>query len=353
MKLLVTGGLGFIGSAVVRHFTQLPDTTLLNVDKCTYAGNPASVAEVIGDNYHHLAADIADTDAMAQAFSDFQPDAVLHLAAESHVDRSIDGPDDFMQTNLIGTFTLLQAARNYWEELQPQAKLSFRFIHVSTDEVFGSLEETGAFTEHTAYAPSSPYSATKAGSDHLARAWQHTYGLPVIVTNCSNNYGPCQFPEKLIPLMTLKGLAGESMPVYGKGNNVRDWLYVDDHVSALACVLENGVPGETYNIGGQCELANLDVVKTICAILDNHQPDKAPHEKLIKFVDDRPGHDYRYAMDISKINQELGWSPAETFSSGIAKTVQWYIENPAWWQAIVDGSYQLERLGSGTDLGTH
>ena len=347
MKLLVTGGLGFIGSAVVRHFTQLPNTTVLNIDKCTYAGNPASVANVNSDSYRYIKADIADAVAMQQAFEDFQPDAVMHLAAESHVDRSIDGPDDFMQTNLIGTFTLLQAARHYWDKLETEAKNNFRFIHVSTDEVFGSLGDTGAFTESTAYEPSSPYSASKAGSDHLARAWQHTFGLPVIVTNCSNNYGPYQFPEKLIPLITLKGLATKPLPVYGKGDNIRDWLYVDDHVSALACVLGKGTPGETYNIGGQCELTNLEVVKTICGIMDNHQPDKAAHETLIEFVNDRPGHDFRYAMDITKINRELGWSPAETFSSGIAKTVKWYIENPAWWQAIMDGSYQLERLGTG------
>ena len=347
MKLLVTGGLGFIGSAVVRYFTALPDTTVLNIDKCTYAGNPASVASIKNNNYQHIAADIADAGAMKKAFTDFQPDAVLHLAAESHVDRSIDGPIDFMQTNLLGTFTLLEAARCHWEQQPPDKKNKFRFIHVSTDEVFGSLEETGAFSESTAYEPSSPYSATKAGSDHLARAWQHTYGLPVIVTNCSNNYGPYQFPEKLIPLITLKGLAGETLPVYGKGDNIRDWLYVDDHVSALACVLKKGIPSETYNIGGQCELTNLEVVKTICTILDRHQPTTESHEELIAFVTDRPGHDYRYAMDITKINQELGWAPAETFSSGIEKTVKWYIENPTWWQAILDGSYQLERLGTG------
>lgn len=346
MKLLVTGGLGFIGSAVVRHFAAQPDTTVLNIDKCTYAGNPASVAGVDPACHRHLQADIADAEAMNQAFASFKPDAVLHLAAESHVDRSIDGPDDFMQTNLIGTFTLLQAARSYWETLDTKTQENFRFVHVSTDEVFGSLGAEGAFTESTPYDPSSPYSSSKAGSDHLARAWHRTFELPVIVTNCSNNYGPYQFPEKLIPLMGLKALAGEAMPVYGQGDNVRDWLYVDDHVDALATVLSKGVPGETYNIGGQCELSNLEVVKSICAILDNYQPDKRPHEDLIEFVTDRPGHDFRYAMDISKINTELGWAPRETFSSGIAKTVQWYIDNPGWWQAILDGSYRLERLGS-------
>jgi dTDP-glucose 4,6-dehydratase len=347
MKLLITGGLGFIGSAVVRHFAQQAGTSVLNIDKCTYAGNPASVSSAAGNNYTHLQQDIVNQDTMEQAFKEFQPDAVIHLAAESHVDRSIDGPDDFMQTNLIGTFSLLQAARNYWATLSTNEAENFRFIHVSTDEVFGSLNpEDHAFTETTSYDPSSPYSSSKAGSDHLARAWHRTYGLPIIVTNCSNNYGPYQFPEKLIPLITLKGLAAEAMPVYGQGDNVRDWLYVEDHVSALAAVLAKGVPGETYNIGGQCELSNIEVVKTICAILDDIQPDKAPHENLIEFVQDRPGHDFRYAMDISKINTELGWSPAETFSSGIQKTVQWYIDNPAWWQAILDGSYQLERLGA-------
>lgn len=346
MKLLVTGGLGFIGSAVVRHFTALPDTTVLNIDKCTYAGNPASVAGVDQDRYRHLLADIADAEAMQNAFETFRPDAVLHLAAESHVDRSIDGPDDFMQTNLIGTFSLLQAARSYFESLPAGQRDDFRFIHVSTDEVFGSLGDEGLFSESTPYDPSSPYSASKAGSDHLARAWHRTYGLPVIITNCSNNYGPYQFPEKLIPLVTLKGLAGDALPVYGKGDNVRDWLYVDDHVDALATVLAKGVPGQTYNIGGICELTNLEVVKTICAILDKHQPGNAPHEQLIEFVTDRPGHDFRYAMNTSKIRAELGWEPRETFSSGLAKTVQWYIDNPAWWQAILDGSYRLERLGN-------
>ena len=347
MKLLITGGLGFIGSAVVRHFAQQAGTSVLNIDKCTYAGNPASVKSAVGDSYTYLQQDIANQDAMEQAFKEFQPDAVMHLAAESHVDRSIDAPDDFMQTNLIGTFSLLQAARNYRDSLAANTADDFRFVHVSTDEVFGSLNpEDHAFTETTSYDPSSPYSASKAGSDHLARAWHRTFELPVIVTNCSNNYGPYQFPEKLIPLITLKGMAGETMPVYGKGDNVRDWLYVEDHVSALATVLAKGTPGETYNIGGQCELSNLEVVNTLCGILDGIHPDKAPHKDLIEFVQDRPGHDFRYAMDISKIQTELGWSPAETFTSGIQKTVQWYIDNPVWWQAILDGSYQLERLGA-------
>jgi dTDP-glucose 4,6-dehydratase len=350
MKLLVTGGLGFIGSAVIRHFGTVTNCQLLNVDARTYAGNPASVATIAtSDAYTHLEIDIADSAAVATAFQQFQPDAVLHLAAESHVDRSIDGPGDFVHTNLVGTFTLLDAARAYWDGLDGVAKDAFRFIHVSTDEVFGSLDDTGKFTETTPYQPSSPYSASKAGSDHLARAWYHTYGLPVIVTNCSNNYGPYQFPEKLIPLVTLKGLSGQSLPIYGKGDNVRDWLFVDDHVSALARVLAKGVPGETYNIGGNCELSNLEVVQKICGLLDELSPRESPHENLIEFVDDRPGHDYRYAMDISRINSKLGWEPAQSFTSGLATTVQWYIDNRDWWQAILDGSYRLERLGTTKD----
>jgi dTDP-glucose 4,6-dehydratase len=346
MKLLVTGGLGFIGSAVVRHFAEQADHQILNIDKCTYAGNPASVASVVGKaNYSYLQADIADAAAMAKAVSEFEPDAILHLAAESHVDRSIDGPGDFIHTNLVGTYTLLQAALEYWKNLGTVQRKAFRFLHISTDEVFGSLGDTGAFSESTPYQPSSPYSASKAGSDHLARAWQHTYELPVIVTNCSNNYGPFQFPEKLIPLVTLRGLANEALPVYGRGTNIRDWLYVEDHVSALRCVLENGAPGETYNIGGQCELSNLQVVESICAILDSQKPGDEPHKALIEFVTDRPGHDFRYAMDTTKISTELGWSPTENFSSGLEKTVHWYLQNRDWWQAILDGSYRLERLG--------
>jgi dTDP-glucose 4,6-dehydratase len=347
MRIIVTGGLGFIGSAVVRHYVAETEHDVLNIDKCTYAGNPASVAMVADKpNYTHMHADIADAEAMATAFHDFKPDAILHLAAESHVDRSIDGPDDFIQTNLVGTFTLLQAARNYWDNLPEKQQTDFRFIHVSTDEVFGSLGDTGAFTETTPYSPNSPYSASKAGSDHLARAWHHTFGLPIIVTNCSNNYGPFQFPEKLIPLVTLKGIANEALPVYGQGTNIRDWLYVDDHVSALRCILEKGTPGETYNIGGQCELSNIEVVKTICDILDKHQPAQAPHASLIEYVRDRPGHDYRYAMNTDKICTELGWVPVENFASGIEKTVNWYINNTGWWQSVLDGSYRLERLGT-------
>jgi len=347
MRLLVTGGLGFIGSAVVRHFCTQSQVEILNIDKCTYAGNPASVADVAaGDNYNWSQTDIADAPAIEAAFAEFRPDAVMHLAAESHVDRSIDGPDEFIHTNVTGTFTLLEAARKYWSGLNDADQERFRFLHVSTDEVFGSLGDTGAFTETTPYNPNSPYSASKAASDHLARAWQHTYGLPVIVTNCSNNYGPCQFPEKLIPLIALKGLADEPMPVYGAGSNVRDWLYVEDHVRALETVLLNGVVGETYNIGGNCELSNLDVVKTICSILDERHPQGAPHEQLIEFVTDRPGHDFRYAMDTSKISAQLGWAPVESFATGIRKTVDWYIDNPEWWQAILDGSYRLERLGT-------
>lgn len=347
MKLLITGGLGFIGSAVVRHFANNADHQVLNIDNCTYAGNPASVAAIRSqDNYQELQFDITDAEQLTAAFSHFEPHAVLHLAAESHVDRSIDGPGEFIHTNLVGTYNLLNAARAYWSNLDHVQQDKFRFIHVSTDEVFGSLGAVGAFSETTPYAPSSPYSASKAGSDHLARAWQHTYGLPVIVTNCSNNYGPYQFPEKLIPLVILKGIAGEKLPIYGRGDNIRDWLFVDDHVSALARVLDQGVPGETYNIGGECELSNLEVVNTVCQILDKLKPASKPYADQIEYVDDRPGHDFRYAMNIEKISAELNWQPAENFATGIEKTVRWYLDNPKWWQAILDGSYRLERLGN-------
>lgn len=347
MRLMITGGLGFIGSAVARHFASDAHHSVLNIDKCTYAGNPASVAPVADNpNYELVLADIADPEKILHAFEHFRPQAVLHLAAESHVDRSIDGPDDFIHTNLVGTFNLLNCARRFWADLDADERAAFRFVHVSTDEVFGSLGDSGAFTEATPYQPSSPYSASKAGSDHLARAWHHTYELPVIVTNCSNNYGPYQFPEKLIPLMILKGLAGEALPVYGSGENVRDWLHVEDHVAALERVLEAGVPGETYNIGGNTECTNLEVVESICAQLDSINPASAPHHKLIEFVTDRPGHDFRYAMNTAKISAELGWHPARNFAEGLAATVDWYVNNRDWWQAVLDGSYRLERLGT-------
>lgn len=353
MKILVTGGAGFIGSAVVRHIIDNSSNSVINVDKLTYAGNLNSVAEVVNSNrYTFERADICDATAMAALFTKHQPDAVMHLAAESHVDRSIDGPAAFIETNIMGTYTLLEAARNYWKDLPEARKTAFRFHHISTDEVYGDLHGTDdLFTETTPYAPSSPYSASKASSDHLVRAWQRTYGLPVIVTNCSNNYGPYHFPEKLIPLIILNALAGKPLPVYGKGNQVRDWLYVEDHARALYKVVTEGVIGETYNIGGHNEKQNIEVVKTICAILEELAPIKNStlnienYESLITFVQDRPGHDLRYAIDASKIARELGWKPAETFDSGLRKTIQWYLNNKEWWQAVLDGSYQLERLG--------
>ncbi|HJQ21037.1 MAG TPA: dTDP-glucose 4,6-dehydratase [Gemmatimonadaceae bacterium] len=348
--LLVTGGAGFIGSALVRALVRDTAYSVVNVDKLTYAGNPESLAEVENDpRYAFEHADICDAARMQDIFDRHRPRGVIHLAAESHVDRSIDGPGEFIQTNVVGTFTLLQAARRYHASLSPDERTAFRFIHVSTDEVFGSLGATGAFDERTPYAPNSPYSASKAGSDHLARAWHHTFGLPTITTNCSNNYGPCQFPEKLIPLTILRALAGQSLPVYGRGENVRDWLYVDDHARALIRVFEAGRPGETYAIGGRSERRNIDVVRAICRVLDELAPNAsaAPRETLIEFVADRPGHDLRYAIDCSKIERELGWRAQETFDTGLRKTVAWYLSNRSWWEHVQSGAYRLERLGKG------
>jgi len=345
-KIVVTGGAGFIGSAVIRQLLAESDHTVVNVDALTYAANLASLPGAEGHpRYVFERLDICDAAGLKRLFATHRPDAVMHLAAESHVDRSIDGPEQFIQTNMVGTYRLLEAARAYWLGLEPAERQRFRFQHISTDEVFGSLGPTGFFTETTPYSPNSPYSASKAGSDHLVRAWHETYGLPVVLTNCSNNYGPYHFPEKLIPLMILKGLAGEPLPVYGKGDNVRDWLYVEDHARALRLVLERGRIGESYNIGGRCERTNLEVVRALCALLDEMAPAGRPHDRLISFVADRPGHDRRYAIDCSKIECELGWRPLETFETGLAKTVAWYLENRGWWQAVLDGSYRGERLG--------
>ena len=351
MKILVTGGAGFIGSAVVRQYIRETDHEVINVDKLTYAGNLESLAEAREDSRHHFEqVDICDADAVARVFATHQPDAVMHLAAESHVDRSIEGPGAFIQTNVVGTFTLLHAARSYWSGLDAAAQQAFRFHHVSTDEVYGSLGATGYFTEETPYDPRSPYSASKAASDHLARAWHETYGMPTLVTNCSNNYGPYHFPEKLIPLVLLNAKAGKPLPVYGKGDNIRDWLYVDDHARALRLVLEQGKPGETYNIGGHNERTNLEVVKGICRLLDEMVPDSphVPHEQLITFVADRPGHDQRYAIDAGKIERELGWTPAETFETGLKRTVAWYLANDEWCRNVQSGGYRQERLGLGS-----
>jgi dTDP-glucose 4,6-dehydratase len=413
MRILITGGAGFIGSNLARLLVSRGHQ-ILNIDKLTYAGNPCSLTDLEGKlNHRLLQADICDAEAMRAAFADFQPDWVMHLAAESHVDRSIDGPGEFIQTNIIGTYTLLQAAREHWNFRISEAGVSegdavgsailsetpasalrnsaFRFLHVSTDEVYGSLGETGAFTESTPYDPHSPYSASKASSDHLARAWRDTYGLPVIVTNCSNNYGPYQFPEKLIPVVILKALRGEPIPVYGKGENIRDWLYVEDHAEALLAAVSKGQPGETYNIGGNNEMTNIDLVRLLCRVLDEElekrsfrvseagvseagvseagvserenregactpnippsssaeNPKIRKSENLITYVTDRPGHDLRYAIDASKIKTELGWEPKQDHESGFRKTVGWYLDNEAWWQAILSGDYQLERLGEG------
>jgi dTDP-glucose 4,6-dehydratase len=346
---IVTGGAGFIGSAVVRMIINASDDSVVNIDKLTYAGNLDSL-EPVADNprYHFIQADICDASAMAEVFNEYNPDAIMHLAAESHVDRSIDGPGDFIQTNIVGTYTLLEAAREYWSDLEGDKKESFRFHHVSTDEVYGSLGEQGMFLETTPYDPSSPYSASKASSDHLVRSWQRTYGLPVVLTNCSNNYGPYQYPEKLIPLVLQKARAGEALPIYGTGENIRDWLYVDDHATALLLVMKQGMQGETYNIGGHNEVTNIDVVKTLCAILDDRDPakDGRPYAELITYVADRPGHDMRYAIDAGKIQRELGWTPEETFETGLEKTVDWYLANQKWIDRVLDGSYMGERLGA-------
>jgi dTDP-glucose 4,6-dehydratase len=353
MKILVTGGAGFIGSALVRYLINETEHSVINVDKLTYAGNLESLKSIESNaRYRFEQVDICDAAKIERLFQHYQPDAIMHLAAESHVDRSIDGPAAFIQANIVGTYTLLDAARKYWQAMADAQRQAFRFHHISTDEVYGALGETGLFTEETAYDPSSPYSASKASSDHLVRAWHRTYGLPVIVTNCSNNYGPFHFPEKLIPLVILNALEGKPLPVYGKGDQIRDWLYVEDHARALYKVVTEGSVGQTYNIGGHNEKTNLEVVKTICGILDDLMPDHpgniTRYEELITHVTDRPGHDKRYAIDAGKINKELNWTPKETFETGIRKTVQWYIDNQPWWHSVQDGSYRRERLGLST-----
>lgn len=352
MRILITGGAGFIGSALIRHLIQHTEHQVLNLDKLTYAGNLESLQEIAASpRYRFIQADIGDAACVSETLAQFQPDAIMHLAAESHVDRSIDGPAAFIQTNIVGTYTLLEACRSYWTALPEDRRQAFRFHHISTDEVYGDLHGVDdLFTETTPYAPSSPYSASKAASDHLVRAWQRTYGLPVLITNCSNNYGPYHFPEKLIPLVILNALAGKPLPIYGNGQQVRDWLYVEDHARALLKVVTEGTVGETYNIGGHNEQKNLDVVKAICALLEELAPAKpagvARYEELITYVQDRPGHDLRYAIDAGKIERELGWVPAETFASGLRKTVQWYLNNLDWCRRVQDGSYQGQRLGA-------
>ena len=372
MKLLVTGGAGFIGSAVIRHIIHNTDDAIVNLDKLTYAGNLESLVQVsASERYSFEQVDICNRGEVERVLAQHQPDVIMHLAAESHVDRSIDGPADFIETNVVGTYTLLEAARQYWQALEGETKRNFRFHHISTDEVYGDLphpndvgsdaacfpfassagenhqseQDLPMFTETTPYAPSSPYSASKASSDHLVRAWRRTYGLPTLVTNCSNNYGPYHFPEKLVPLMILNALDGKPLPVYGKGDQIRDWLYVEDHARALYKVAKEGVPGETYNIGGHNEKQNIEVVHTICDILQELRPQVANYRDLIVSVKDRPGHDMRYAIDASKIQNELGWSPLETFETGIRKTVQWYLDNLEWAERVQRGSYQRERLG--------
>ncbi|CAN7722232.1 dTDP-glucose 4,6-dehydratase [Rhizobium sp. LjRoot98] len=345
MRVIVTGGAGFIGSAVVRHLVSVKGYEVLTIDKLTYAGNMASLSTVNNNPLHRFSkADICDRAALQEAFDSFQPDRVMHLAAESHVDRSITGAGDFVETNVMGSFMLLEAARHYWNGLPADRKDSFRFLHVSTDEVYGSLGDDGLFTEETPYDPSSPYSASKAASDHLAKAWARTYGMPVVVSNCSNNYGPYHFPEKLIPLIILNAFEGKPLPVYGNGVNIRDWLYVEDHARALDLIVERGRIGETYNVGGRNERRNIDVVKRVCVLMDGFKPKPAKHEGLISYVKDRPGHDARYAIDATKLENELGWKAEENFDSGIEKTVRWYLENEWWWAPLRKG-YDGSRLG--------
>lgn len=345
--IFVTGGAGFIGSAVVRHLLDDTAAQVVNVDKLTYAANLDSIPQAAGNpRYTFAKADIGDGAATRLLFERYQPDAVMNLAAESHVDRSIDGPAEFIQTNIVGTFSLLQETLRYWRGLEGKKRAGFRFLQISTDEVYGSLGPDGLFAETTPYAPNSPYSASKAAADHLVRAWRETYGLPTLLTNCSNNYGPYHFPEKLVPQTIIKGLAGEPLPVYGDGQNVRDWLYVDDHARALTLALERGRVGETYNIGGRNERTNIAVVRSICRLLDQLQPSQdGPRERLIAFVADRPGHDRRYAIDASKFERELGWRPTHDFETGLSKTVRWFLENRAWWQAILDRGHRTERVG--------
>lgn len=346
MRVLVTGGAGFIGSALVRYLVSEVGVEVLNLDKLTYAGNLASLASISGaNNYRFVQADICDHHAVVETINGFKPDRIMHLAAESHVDRSITGAGEFVQTNVVGTFTMLEAARHYWNGISGLDKLNFRFLHVSTDEVYGSLGETGLFEEVTPYDPSSPYSASKAASDHLAKAWHRTYGLPVVVSNCSNNYGPFHFPEKLIPLNILNAMEGKTLPVYGDGSNIRDWLYVEDHARALHLIASKGRPGETYNVGGRNERKNIDVVRRICALMDELRPQGTPHERLITYVTDRPGHDNRYAIDATKLETELGWKARENFDTGIEKTVRWYLDNEHWWRPLRGGVYTGERLG--------
>ena len=347
MKVLVTGAAGFIGSAVARLLIADPANEVVCLDKLTYAANLESLRDVLSNGRGHLEkVDVADSEAVRSVFARHQPDLVMHLAAESHVDRSIDGSAIFIQTNIVGTHVLLEEARHYWQQLDDTRRAAFRFHHISTDEVFGSLGADGYFHEETAYDPSSPYSASKAASDHLVRAWHRTYGLPTILSNCSNNYGPYHFPEKLIPLMILNGMERKPLPVYGRGDNIRDWLYVEDHANALVTIATRGVPGESYNVGGNAERRNLDVVETICDLLDEKLPGETPRRQLIRFVADRPGHDQRYAIDAGKIKRELGWVPSVTFEEGLRRTVEWYLDNRWWWEPIRQGNYAGERLGA-------